>query len=184
MSRIWKTPIQLPSWVTLEIKDSLIKVKWPKGDLVENLRDFVIVQIDENQVKVTIKDENDSFQRWVWWLSRTLIYNMIIWVTVWYEKSLEVQWVGYKFEVVSTNKLILSVGFSHKVELISPEWVTISTDPSIKNTIQIKWINKQKVGFFAAKVRSIKKPEPYKWKWIRFVWEYVRRKAGKTAGKK
>lgn len=184
MSRIWKSKIIIPAWVIVDIQDLKIKVKWPKGELVQDLRDFIIINIDNSELSVTIINENDSFQRWVWWLTRTLISNMVIWVTNGFEKSLEINWVWYKFEVVSPTKLILSVWFSHKVELVSPEWVKIEADDKIKNMIYVKWIDKQQVGFFASKIRSVKKPEPYKWKWIKYSWEYIRRKAWKTWGKK
>ena len=184
MSRIWKSQIQIPALVTVELKNSVVTVKGPKGELTQVVRDFVTLTQVENTLTVWVTDETETFQRWVWGLSRTLVNNMIIWVTVGYQKTLEIQWVGYKFELVGTNKLILSVGFSHKVELEAPKWIVISVEPVIKNAIIIAWIDKQQVGFFAAKVRAIKKPEPYKGKWIRYSGEYVRRKAGKTWGKK
>lgn len=184
MSRIWKSQILVPTGVSLEIQKGSIKVKWPKGELSQDIRDFIILTQVEDKLTVAIKDENDSFQKWVWWLTRTLISNMVVWVTTWFEKSLEVIWVWYKFDISSPTKIILSVWFSHKVELATPAWVKVEADPTLKNTILIKWIDKQQVGFFASKIRSIKKPEPYKGKWIRYVGEYVRRKAGKTWGKK
>lgn len=184
MSRIWKLPITIPSWVIISKNENLLKVKWPKWELSFEIKDFVILDQTDTSITVGIADETDSFQKGVWWLTRTLIANMVEWVTNMFEKSLEIIWVWYKFEVVWTNKLTLSVGFSHKVELTAPEWVTVAADPALKNTILIRWIDKQLVWFFAAKVRSIKKPEPYKGKWIRYSWEYVRRKAWKTWGKK
>ena len=184
MSRIWKSPIQIPSAVTVELKNNVVTVKGPKGELTQDVRDFVSINQAENTLTVSVKDENETFQRWVWGLTRTLVNNMVIWVTVGYQKILEIQWVGYKFEVVGTDKLTLSVGFSHKVELQAPKWLSVAVEPSIKNAIVITWIDKQLVCFFAAKVRAIKKPEPYKGKWIRYSGEYVRRKAGKTWGKK
>ncbi|MDD2566200.1 MAG: 50S ribosomal protein L6 [Candidatus Gracilibacteria bacterium] len=184
MSRIGKAQILIPAGVTIETQNGIVTVKGPKGQLTQDIRDFVTIKQEENQLNVSIADENDGFQKGVWGLTRTLISNMVIGVTVGYQKSLEIVGVGYKFEVVSPTKLILSVGFSHKVELISPEGVTVEADPTLKNTILIKGINKQQVGYFAAKTRAIKKPEPYKGKGIKYVGEYVRRKAGKTGGKK
>lgn len=184
MSRIWKAHIQIPSWVTVEVNNSIVTVKGPKGQLTQDIRDFVTLTQVDNELTVSITDENDSFQKWVWGLSRTLVNNMITWVTVWFEKSLEIIWVWYKFDVVGTNKLNLAVWFSHKVELIAPEWIKLEADATNKNMIYIRWIDKQLVGFFASKIRAIKKPEPYKGKWIRYTWEYVRRKAWKTWGKK
>ena len=184
MSRIGKSPIQVPAWVTIENQNGVLKVKGPKGELSQDIKDFVTLKQEDGVLTVSIADSEDAFQRWVWGLTRTLISNMVVWVTKGYEKQLEIQWVGYKFEVAGPNKLVLSVGFSHKVELACPAWVTVEADAQLKNTIVVKWIDKQLVGFFAAKIRSVKKPEPYKGKWIRYVGEYVRRKAWKTWGKK
>ena len=184
MSRIWKLPIPISAWVTISTVENLVKVKWPKWELSFEIKEFIKLEQTEKDLTVSILDEWDAFQKGVWWLTRTLLSNMIEWVTKWFVKSLEIIWVWYKFEVVSTSKLILSVGFSHKVEMSTPAWVTVELDPALKNTILIKWIDKQQVWFFAAKVRAVKKPEPYKWKWIRYSWEYVRRKAWKTWGKK
>lgn len=108
---------------------------------------------------------------------------MVIGVSQGYKKSLEIQGVGYKFEIVSPTKLTLAVGFSHKVNLETPKGITVSPDAKEKNIIHIEGIDKQLVGYFAALVREVKKPEPYKGKGIRYVGEYVRRKAGKTAAK-
>ena len=184
MSRIWKSPIVIPSWVTVELKDCVVTVKWPKWELKQDVRDFISLSIADWVATVSISNEEDVFQKWVWGLTRTLISNMVIWVTQWYEKQLEIIWVGYKFDVQGTEKLNLSVGFSHKVELQAPKWVTIAISAENKNILIIKWISKELVWFFTAKIRWIKKPEPYKGKGIRYVWEYVRRKAWKTWGKK
>jgi large subunit ribosomal protein L6 len=108
---------------------------------------------------------------------------MVIGVSDGYKKSLEIQGVGYKFEVNSPTKLTLSVGFSHKVIMDAPKGVTVEADAKEKNMIHISGVDKQQVGYFAALVREIKPPEPYKGKGIRYVGEYVRRKAGKTAAK-
>jgi large subunit ribosomal protein L6 len=108
--------------------------------------------------------------------------NMVIWVTNGYKKSLEISWVGYKFEV-QWDKLVLSIGFSHKVEMKVPTWLKIQLDEKEKNVLHISWIDKQQVWEFAAKIRAKKKPEPYKWKWIRYTTEHIRRKAGKTGSK-
>ena len=108
---------------------------------------------------------------------------MVVGVSEGYKKSLEIQGVGYKFEVNSPTKLTLAVGFSHKVVMEAPKGVTVAADEKEKNVIHISGIDKQQVGYFAALVRENKKPEPYKGKGIRYVGEYVRRKAGKTAAK-
>ena len=107
---------------------------------------------------------------------------MVIWVTSWYKKSLEINWVGYKFEV-SWDKIILSIWYSHKVEMKVPAWLKAELDDKQKNVLHISWIDKQLVWEFASKVRAKKQPEPYKGKGIKYVDEYIRRKAGKTGGK-
>ena len=107
---------------------------------------------------------------------------MVIWVCDWYKKSLEINWVGYKFEI-SWNKLILSIGFSHKVDVLVPNWLKIFLDEKNKNILYISGIDKQLVWEFASKIRSKKKPEPYKGKWIKYVWENIKIKAGKTGTK-
>ena len=107
---------------------------------------------------------------------------MLIGVTEWYKKSLEIIWVGYKFEV-QWDKLLLSIWLSHKVEMKVPVWLKAELDEKQKNLLYISWIDKQLVWEFAAKVRAKKQPEPYKWKWIKYVGEFIRRKAGKTGSK-
>jgi large subunit ribosomal protein L6 len=104
---------------------------------------------------------------------------MVIGVAEGYQKGLEIQWVGYKFEIQG-KKIILSVGFSHKVEVEIPATLEVVADEKNKNVIYVKGFDKQEVGQFAAKIRDYKKPEPYKGKGIRYLGEYVRRKAGKT----
>ncbi len=184
MSRIWKLPINIPAWVNVDIVKNNIKISSTKWSLSLDVQKFILLKKDNESIIVSIQDDKDILQKSSWWLTRTLINNMIKWVVDWYEKSLEIQWVWYKFEVVSKDKLILSIWLSHKVEMLAPEWVNIEVDPNNKNIIFIKWINKQAVWMFTAKIRDLKLPEPYKGKWIRYVWEYVRRKAWKTWAKK
>ena len=104
---------------------------------------------------------------------------MVVWVTEGYKKSLEINWVGYKFEVQG-NKLVLSIGFSHKVEMDVPAGLKVAMDDKLKNVLHISWIDKQLVWEFASKIKAKKKPEPYKGKGIKYVGEHIRRKAGKT----
>lgn len=140
--------------------------------------------VEENTAVIQIADETSSEQKALWGLTRACVANHVHGVSEGFKKSLEIQGVGYKFEVSSPTKIILSVGFSHKVPLECPQGVTVAADASEKNVIHVSGIDKQQVGYFAALVRSVKKPEPYKGKGIRYVGEYVRRKAGKTGGKK
>lgn len=160
-----------------------VTVKGTKGELSLTLQEVVDVVVEGNQAQVTVTDTENAQSRAFWGLTRALIANMVIGVSEGYKKSLEIQGVGYKFEVNGPSKLTLSVGFSHKVVMDAPKGVTISPDEKEKNIIHISGVDKQQVGYFAALVRGIKKPEPYKGKGIRYVGEYVRRKAGKTAAK-
>ncbi len=112
-----------------------------------------------------------------------MIQNMVIGVSEGYVKSLEIVGVGYKFDVKSPTKMELSIGFSHKVNVDAPAGVTIEADKDEKNKIHLRSHDKQLLGYFTAYVRSLKKPEPYKGKGIKYVGEVIRRKAGKTAGK-
>lgn len=147
------------------------------------LQEVVSVTVEGTEAHVTIADESNSQQKAFWGLTRALISNMVVGVSQGYKKSLEIIGVGYKFEIVSPVKLTLSVGFSHKVHLDAPAGVTMTPDAKEKNIMHIEGIDKQLVGYFAALVREVKRPEPYKGKGIRYVGEYVRRKAGKTAAK-
>ncbi len=183
MSRIWKLPIVIPSGVNVTIDGKKIAVKGTKGELSLTLQEAVDAKIEENSIVFDVANQESSQDKAFWGLSRALVSNMITGVSSGFSKSLEIQGVGYKFEVVSPTKLSLSVWFSHKVVLDAPKGVTITPDAKEKNVIIISGIDKQQVGYFAALVRGIKKPEPYKGKGIRYVGEYVRRKAGKTAKK-
>ncbi len=132
---------------------------------------------------VSVAQIDNSQDRAFWGLTRALVANMVLGVSQGYTKTLEIQGVGYKFEINSPTKLTLAVGFSHKVVLDAPKGVVVTAHEKEKNMIYISGIDKQQVGYFAALIRGIKKPEPYKGKGIRYAGEYVRRKAGKTAGK-
>lgn len=168
----------------MKVDGKNITVSGPKGELKHTLPECVSLAQVDNTLVVSIGDENSSTEKAMWGLTRALVSNMVIGVSEGYKKSLEVQGVGYKFELASPTKLVLAVGFSHKVDMPAPKGITVAVDEKEKNIIHITGIDKQQVGYYAALVRSIKKPEPYKGKGIRYVGEYVRRKAGKTGGKK
>ncbi len=177
MSRIGKLPVEIPEKVEVVISGNNIKVKWPLWELSFDFRDDQVEVIkEENQIIVKPLAEKYSA---MWGTTRAVINNMVIWVTQGYKKSLEINWVGYKFEVQG-QKIILSIGYSHKVEMEVPSELKAVLDDKQKNVLHISWIDKQLVWEFAAKVRAKKKPEPYKGKGIKYVWEYIRRKAGKT----
>ena len=179
MSKIWKKPITIPAGVEVTIDNNLVKVKWPKWELSEKILDCVKVEIEDNQVVCSISNDEDKQFRG---LSRTLIANMIEWVTNWYEKKLLIIWVWFNGQV-QWRTLVLSLWFAHKVNYQIPEWVEIKTEQDAKwNTILIlNSINKQLVWEVAAKIRAYKKPEPYKWKWIRYFDEFIKLKPGKSA---
>jgi len=176
MSRIWKSPVAILEKVEAKVDWNNIVVKWPLWELSFNFHEKVDVSVSEKEITVTKKDDNANA---LWGTTRSIINNMVIGVSTGYKKSLEIIWVGYKFEVVWA-KLILSIGFSHKVEMEIPSDLKVELDAKKKSILYVSGIDKQAVGEFASKVRSKKKPEPYKGKGIRYLGENVRRKAGKT----
>lgn len=181
MSRIGKLPVKIPIWVSVEISSDIIKVKWPRWALEMNRRPEI--DVVQSWDEIVLSNTNISkFTNWLYWLTRTLISNMIKWVTTWYEKSLRILWVWYS-AVVKWNELVLTMWFSHPVKLEIVDWIKVEMDPKEKWLMFLRWIDKQQLWDFAALVRSIKPPEPYKWKWIRYVWEYVAKKAWKSAKK-
>lgn len=174
----------LPSGVSVKVDGKNLTVSGPKGELKYILQDCASLEQKDNTLVVSVEHPENTSDNAMWGLTRSLVANMVTGVSEGYKKSLEIQGVGYKFEVAGPSQLTLSVGFSHKVNLPAPKGITIAADEKEKNIIHISGIDKQQVGYFTALVRSIKKPEPYKGKGIRYVGEYVRRKAGKTGGKK
>jgi large subunit ribosomal protein L6 len=183
MSRIGKQPITLPSGVTVDIAPEIVTIKGSKGTLTFNILPGVQVASVDGKIQVTVKNPEAKQDRAFWGLTRAMLQNMVTGVSDGYTKSLEIIWVGYKFDVKSPKKIELALGFSHKVNVDAPEGVTIEADKDEKNKIHLKSHDKQLLGYFAAYIRSLKKPEPYKGKGIRYVGEHVRRKAWKTAGK-
>jgi large subunit ribosomal protein L6 len=180
MSRIGKLAIVIPEKVELTFSDNTVKVKWPLWELSFDYSSKLELIREENTVIVKPLDDSASA---IWGTTRSIINNLVVWVSEWYKKSLEINWVGYKFEVTD-NTLILSIGFSHKVPMVTPSGLTIAMDEKLKNVMHITGSDKQLVWEFASKIRSKKKPEPYKGKWIKYVGEHIVRKAGKTGSKK
>ncbi len=179
MSRIGKLPVQIPSGVTIEIGGNKITVKGPKGELEKDIHPKIKVEKIENEIIVNKTDETKESQS-LHGLSRSLIANMVEGVTKGFEKKLEIVGVGYRAKV-SGSKITLNLGFSHPVEYTADKSIEFKMDEEKKNIITISGIDKQLVGEVAAKVRSFRKPEPYKGKGIRYIDEYVARKAGKSA---
>lgn len=179
MSRIGKLPVLIPEKVEVNITGNTVSVKGEKGTLRFDFSNTVSVKVEENNVIVSKLDEAGKA---LWGTTRAVIANMVEGVSTGYTKSLEINGVGYKFEVAG-QKLILSIWFSHKVEMEVPSELKVVMDEKLKNVIHVSWIDKQLVGQFASKIKAKKKPEPYKGKGIKYVGEYVRRKAGKTGAK-
>jgi large subunit ribosomal protein L6 len=176
MSRIGKKPVVLPSGVKAEKKDLTLTVTGPKGVLVLPLHPKVEVAISEKEILVDVKAKESKREKALWGLFRSLIQNMVEGVTKGFEKKLEVVGVGFKV-ATTPGKLTLNLGFSHPITIEVPKELTIAVD---KNTISIFGADKQKVGQFAAEVRELKKPEPYKGKGIKYIDEVILRKAGKV----
>lgn len=177
MSRIGKMPIEIPNRVTVDIKDNEIKVKGPKGELFEKIVPQVKITQEDSNIKVSVDNPKDKEQASLWGLYRSLVANMVKGVTDGFEKKLEISGVGYKASV-SGKKLCLNVGFSHPVEFDIPDGIEVKVD---KNDIIVSGFSKQLVGEAAARIRKVKKVEPYKLKGIKYSDEQVKKKAGKAA---
>lgn len=179
MSRIGKQIVKLPSGVEVTLEGKHIKVKGPKGELKMECDPAITVAKEEGGVRVRRKSDDPSV-RSLHGLTRALIANMVTGVTTGYQKKLEIIGVGYR-ATPSAKKLTLNLGFSHPVELAIPEGITAEMDKELKNVLIISGVNKQLVGQFAANIRGLRPPEPYKGKGIRYTDEKVARKAGKSA---
>ncbi len=180
MSRIGRLPIAIPAGVTVEIaENNVVTVKGPKGTLTKELPTEMEIKKDVDTIVVTRPNDLKKMKS-LHGLTRTLINNMVVGVTEGYKKVLEVNGVGYR-ATKSGNKLTLSLGYSHPVEMIDPEGVETVLEG--QNKITVQGIDKEKVGQYAAEIRDKRRPEPYKGKGIKYSDEVIRRKVGKT-GKK
>lgn len=180
MSRIGKLPVAIPAGVDVKLEDgNVITVKGPKGTLTRKLVDDLKIEVSDNEVTVTRPSDLKRYKQ-LHGLTRTLIANMVEGVTNGYKKELEINGVGYR-AAKSGNKLTLTLGYSHPVEMIDPEGITTTLEGN--NKIIVEGIDKEKVGQFAAEIRTKRPPEPYKGKGIKYSTETIRRKVGKT-GKK
>ena len=177
MSRIGKQPIEIPAGVTITVGDSEITVAGPKGTLTVPVQPKTKVAVDGSVAKVTREDDEPKSRAWHG-LQRALLNNAVTGVTKGYEKKLEVNGVGFRLSGGGQD-IEMALGFSHPVKYHAPEGVQLTTN---KMEITVSGIDKQKVGQVAAEIRSLKKPEPYKGKGIKYVDEVIIRKAGK-AGK-
>ena len=180
MSRIGRMPIALPAGVTVDIaENNKVTVKGPKGTLERVLPAEMEIKLDGTTVTVSRPNDLKKMKS-LHGLTRTLIHNMVVGVTEGYEKKLEVNGVGYRAQK-NGKTLVLSLGYSHPVEMTDPEGIEVAVDG--QNLIIVKGIDKEKVGQYAAEIRGKREPEPYKGKGIKYVDEVIRRKVGKT-GKK
>jgi len=181
MSKIGKKMIEIPTWVELHIDGSTVRVKGPKWELSHTFVPGVMIQVDGTHAITSVENKD---QRNFWWLSRTLLANMIHWVTHGYEKKLLVMGVGYSAKIEGTN-FIFALWLSHKVNFSIPQSIQAKVEQDIKwnYIITLNGIDKQYLGEYAAKVKALKKPEPYKGKGIRYFDEYIKLKPGKAAKK-
>ena len=180
MSRIGIKPVDLPAGVEVKVDgNNAVTVKGPKGELTEQISKLLKIEVKDNQVNVS-RDSDAKAYREQHGLARSLIQNMVTGVTQGYEKKLELVGVGYKAEKKG-KKLVLSLVYSHPVELEDPDGIT--TEAPSNTEITVKGIDKAVVGNYAANIRAWRKPEPYKGKGIRYVGEHIRRKEGKTGAK-
>ena len=179
MSRIGNRKLNIPEGVSVEVVENTVKVKGPKGELELNIVNPITVEVKDGIVS-TLRPNDEKHTKQLHGTMNSLIENMLIGVSEGYEKGLEAVGVGYRFNVAG-NKVGITAGFSHPVELVIPEGLSVKQDGNTE--ISISGINKKSVADFAAKIRGIRPPEPYKGKGIRYKGEYVRRKVGKKAAK-
>ena len=184
MSRIGKAPIEIPAGVTVKIDNNVVTVKGPKGELKQAVNPELEVKVEDNHVIVT-RPSDDREHRAQHGLYRALIHNMVVGVSTGYRKEMELVGVGYR--AAATGQVLeLSLGFSHAIYIKLPPEVKVEakTERNKNPLIILESDDKQLLGQVCAKIRSLRKPEPYKGKGIKFVGEVIRRKSGKTAGAK
>lgn len=182
MSRIGKQPITIPAGVEANLKGRELEIKGPGGTLSLSLHEAIEVKIGDQKIEVSPAPKGAPLgakegSKALWGTYRSHINNMVWGVTEGYTKLLEIHGVGYRAQIEG-DKIILLIGFSHPVEIKAPQGINFSVD---KNEIGVSGIDKQKVGEIAARIRAVRKPEPYKGKGIRYKGEEIRRKVGKRA---
>ena len=179
MSRVGRMPIEIPAGVTVDLQGQHITVKGPKGELSRDIHEDIKVAVDGNEILVSRPSDNKN-HRSLHGLTRALVANMVTGVHDGFSKKLEINGVGYR-AAKQGNKLVLTLGFSHPVEMEAPAGITI--DVPNQTEIVVSGADKEVVGAVAADIRKWRKPEPYKGKGIRYEGEVVRRKAGKAGAK-
>ncbi len=176
MSRIGKLPVAIPSGVKISLDGNLLTVAGPKGSLSQPLHERMSIAVETDQVKVSRPSDSKQDSA-LHGLTRALINNMVLGVTTGFKKDLEINGVGYRAEIAG-NVLTMSLGYSHPVVYQLPEGISVEIEKQTK--LSVKGIDKQLVGSAAAKIRSYRKPEPYKGKGIKYADERIMRNAGKT----
>jgi len=178
MSRVGKKPIPIPEKVKVEINGQNLKVTGPKGSLARSIHPEITVTIRDNTIFIE-RPSDQKKHRALHGLTRALVNNMVVGVTEGFSKQLKIIGVGYRAEIKAKN-IIFHLGYSNLIVLSPPDEITVTVAPK-ENKIEVTGIDKELVGMVAAKIRSLRKPEPYKGKGIRYVDEDIRIKAGKTA---
>ena len=184
MSRIGKLPIAIPAGVTVTLKDDVVTVKGPKGELSQYVNPLINVTINEKEVLVS-RSSDEKQERSMHGLYRALINNMVVGVSEGYKKELELVGVGYRVSNTG-NVMELALGFTHPIFMVLPAEIKVETKTERNKNplITLESCDKQLLGAVCAKIRSFRKPEPYKGKGVKFVGEVIRRKSGKSAGAK
>lgn len=189
MSRIGKLPINIPAGVTVTLKDNVVSVKGPKGELNQSIDPSIVVTIEEGQISFSIDEQNDTVEmkqkRAFHGLYRALVNNMIVGVSQGFKKEMELVGVGYR--VSNQGNLIeFTLGYTHPIFIQLPAEIKVETKSERNKNpyICLESCDKQLLGLVCAKIRSFRKPEPYKGKGILYVGEQIRRKSGKSAGAK
>jgi len=177
MSRIGKLPITVPSGVDVTIDGRTVTMKGPKGTLTHTVIEPITVERDEAGVVLVKRPDDERRSKAMHGLSRTLVNNLVVGVTTGYEKRLEIHGVGYRV-VLKGNSLEFALGFSHPVVIQAPEGITFAVETPTR--FSVSGIDKQLVGEVAAKIRKLRRPDPYKGKGVRYAGEVIRRKVGKT----
>ena len=184
MSRIGKLPIAIPAGVTVTLKDDVVTVKGPKGELSQYVNPLITVAISDNEIVVS-RSSDEKQERAFHGLYRALINNMVVGVSEGYKKELELVGVGYRVSNTG-NVMELALGFTHPIFMVLPAEIKVETKTERNKNplITLESCDKQLLGAVCAKIRSFRKPEPYKGKGVKFVGEVIRRKSGKSAGAK
>lgn len=184
MSRIGKAPIVLPAGVTVQVKDNVVTVKGPKGELSQEINPDITVNVEDGHVVLT-RPSDERTHRAMHGLYRALVHNMVVGVSEGYKKEMELVGVGYR--AAATGQVLeLALGYSHAIYIKLPKEVKVEakTERNKNPLIILESSDKQLLGQVCAKIRSLRKPEPYKGKGIKFVGEIIRRKSGKSANAK